>query len=37
MSLPGWQIPLSLGYLYQLWAMLGWIMMPWLWTFRLRG
>ena len=24
----------SLGYLYQLWAMLGWIMLPWLWTFR---
>ena len=26
--------PSSLGYLYLLWAMLGWIMLPWLWTFR---
>jgi pimeloyl-ACP methyl ester carboxylesterase len=26
--------PSSLGYLYQLWAMLGWTMLPWLWTFR---
>ena len=26
--------PSSLGYLYQLWAMAGWTMLPWLWTFR---